>query len=100
MFSPTPSSNTNWKAVTSLVLGIISIVLFCVGGAGILTGIVGVIFGALALKEIVVTGQAGKEVALFGIVLNSVPIFLLLFSVLFILVVWLISAIATIISSR
>ncbi|MFB4163608.1 DUF4190 domain-containing protein [Alteribacillus sp. JSM 102045] len=77
-----PPVTVNGKAITSLVLGIVSlvmIVLFVIISP--VLSILGLIFGILALKEIKRSGQNGRGLAIAG---NTCSIIGLIVSVIFI----------------
>ncbi|WP_158602435.1 DUF4190 domain-containing protein [Cohnella endophytica] len=57
----------NRKAVTSLVLGVLSIALFFIYVRFIL-GVIGLIIGVVALKEIRLNEQSGRRTTITGIV--------------------------------
>ncbi|PYZ96289.1 hypothetical protein CR205_16325 [Alteribacter lacisalsi] len=54
----------NGKAVTSLVLGIVSLILPYVG---LITGIIGIVLAKSALKEIKVSSEGGRGLAVGGL---------------------------------
>ncbi len=62
-------SPTSGKAITALVLGILSIIIPYIG---LIIGIVGIIFAVLALKEIRRTGKAGRGMAIAGLVTSII----------------------------
>ncbi|MEW4369598.1 DUF4190 domain-containing protein [Paenibacillus kandeliae] len=65
-YGPRPN---NGKAIAALVLGISSIVtIFFLPGIGIILGILGVIFGILALKEISRRMEGGRGMAISGLI--------------------------------
>lgn len=65
-YAPRPN---NGKAIAALVLGISSVVtLFFLPGIGIILGILGVIFGILALKEIPRRMEGGRGMAISGLI--------------------------------
>jgi hypothetical protein len=62
----------NGKAISSLILGVLSIILFfCVG---IILGVIGLILGIIALKEINRVKQEGRKLAITGIVCSVIGI--------------------------
>lgn len=65
---------TNSKAIASLVLGIVGCCTVWIYGLGIILGIVGLVLGIIANKEIKASGQAGSGMAVAGIVLGSIAI--------------------------
>lgn len=69
-----PKKN-NGKAIASLVLGIIAIVTIFTGyGAiiGLIMGVVGIVLGVNAKKEIDATGEEGKGMATAGLVCSII----------------------------
>lgn len=62
-----PSSSTG-LAVASMVLGIISLVLFCIPYICFPTGIIGIILGAVSLGS----KKGGKGMAIAGLVCSAV----------------------------
>ncbi|GGA85528.1 DUF4190 domain-containing protein [Ornithinibacillus halotolerans] len=62
---------TNGKAVAALVLGILSIVIPYMG---LILGIIGLVLAHGALKEIVVSGQEGRGLAIAGRVTSIVGV--------------------------
>ena len=62
---------TNGKATASLVCGIVGLAFF-----GIILGIVAIVLGSMAKKEIAQTGQGGRGQATAGVVLGVVDIVL------------------------
>lgn len=65
--------SANGLAITSLVLGIVGIVGSCLTGAiALVLGILAIIFGAIALKQIRDRGQSGRGLALAGLILGIV----------------------------
>lgn len=73
--------DTNVLGIVSLVLGILSIVLFCCGWTSIVLGIAAVITGIFGLRQ-----PKGKGVAIAGIVCGSVG--MLIFCGMYLLFVW------------
>jgi hypothetical protein len=62
----------NRKAVNSLILGVLSIALFfCVG---FILGVIGLVIGIKALKEIKLNEQPGRNTAITGIVCSCLGI--------------------------
>ncbi|WP_240376279.1 DUF4190 domain-containing protein [Bacillus piscicola] len=81
--NPAQPVTTNGKAITSLVLGILSVVcIFLIFFLSPLFGIVGLIFGIMAMKEVKRTGQSGRGMAIAGIVCSSTGIMLSLFLII------------------
>ncbi|MBB6672889.1 DUF4190 domain-containing protein [Cohnella nanjingensis] len=62
----------NRKAVTSLVLGVLSIALYF--WVGFILGVIGLIIGIVALKEIRLNEQSGRKTAITGIVCSCLGI--------------------------
>lgn len=60
---------TNGKSIATLVLGICSIIIPYIG---FLPGIVGIILGALSLKEIKLSGEQGRGLALGGLICSII----------------------------
>lgn len=60
---------TNGKSIATLVLGIVSIVIPYIG---FLPGIVGIILGAMSLKEIKLNGEQGRGMAIGGLVCSII----------------------------
>lgn len=71
-------AQTSRYAIISLILGIASISLFWIYGVGIVLGILAIVFGILALKQIKKEKLAGKGMAIGGIITGCVPLILLL----------------------
>jgi hypothetical protein len=67
-YGPTPQAGTNGKAIAALVLGIVGLV-FCV-----LAGIVAIVLGGQARREVTQTGQSGYGMALAGVVMGWVSV--------------------------
>jgi hypothetical protein len=70
-----PPKKNNGKAIASLVLGILALVSFFTGwGAivGLILGVVGIVMGVNAKKEIDATGQEGKGMATAGLVCSII----------------------------
>ncbi|MDN3294201.1 DUF4190 domain-containing protein [Streptomyces ficellus] len=65
---------SNGMGITAMVLGIVSLVLFCLWGLGIIPGIMALIFGIIGRKK-AQRGEADNSgMALAGIILGSVGI--------------------------
>lgn len=76
---PVQPPKRNGLAIASLVLGIFSLVFSCC--CGILScpcGIAGLILGVLALRE----KSDGKEMAIAGIIMSSIAVFLGILSIM------------------
>jgi hypothetical protein len=67
-YQPPPRRGANGMAVTALIMGIIGL-LFC----GV-TGVLGAIFGHVALAQIKRTSEEGRGMAIAGLVLSYVAI--------------------------
>ncbi|WP_239614616.1 DUF4190 domain-containing protein [Cohnella mopanensis] len=74
----------NRKAVISLVLGVLSIALYF--SVGLILGVIGLIIGIVALKEIRVNEQSGRKTTITGIVCSSLGIIIpiLLMTILYV----------------
>jgi uncharacterized membrane protein len=74
----------NGKAITSLVLGILSLATIIFTGLGIILGFIGMVLGIIGIKEISRLKQEGRKMAVTGIILSSLgivlPIFLMVIS--------------------
>ena len=72
-------AKTSGKAITSLVTGIISLPAICCWPLGAILGIVGIVFGVLARKEIAASAgqQKGAGMALAGIITGAIAIVLI-----------------------
>lgn len=76
-YSTAPSSNTDSKAILSLVLGVLSLPLAFCCMIGVVTGIAGVVLGGLALSEANKTGNtSSRGMAIGGIAVSVVAIVL------------------------
>lgn len=65
-------SVNNNKAIASLILGILSIILFfCIG---LILGVIGLILGIVALKEIKRLKQEGRKMAITGIICSVIGV--------------------------
>jgi VanZ family protein len=67
-------NNTNVKANTSLLLGIISVLFELVTIFGIAFAVAGLVFGLTGLKEIRHTEQPGRGKAIAGLICSTVAI--------------------------
>lgn len=77
-----PEKHTlNKKAITSFILGILSVILFL--GTGFILGVIGLIFGIFGLKKVNRTKQKGRKFAITGIVCSSLGITFQLIVVVF-----------------
>ena len=65
-------------AIAAMVLGIVSVVLSCCYGVGIIAAIIGLILGIIGLKN----NTAGRGMALAGVILSGVAILITLLWVL------------------
>ena len=72
-------NETNSKAIISLTLGILSIVIPLIG---LIPGVLGLIFSRKATKEIVKTNENGKGLATSGLICSVLGIVIQLFGVL------------------
>jgi hypothetical protein len=73
---PAPlSAGTNGMAIAGFVLGLL--------GFTVISAILGIIFGSIALSRIRMTGQGGRGLAIAGIVLGScwLALFVILFAI-------------------
>ncbi len=70
---------TSGKAITSLVTGIVSLPAVCCWPLGVILGILGIVFGILARKDIAASAgqQKGAGMALAGIITGIVAIILI-----------------------
>ncbi|WP_083443659.1 DUF4190 domain-containing protein [Ornithinibacillus contaminans] len=78
------TKETNGKSVASLVLGIIAVIVPYIG---IILGIIGLVLANKGIKEIAVTGQGGRGLAvagrvtsIIGIVFGAILLFFLILS--------------------
>ncbi|GAB3999201.1 hypothetical protein GCM10029992_27310 [Glycomyces albus] len=58
--------------VASMVLGIVSVVLFCIPWVNLICGILAVTFGAVTLKKVNEGSAGGKGMAITGLVLGII----------------------------
>jgi Domain of unknown function (DUF4190) len=75
--APVPQG-TNGMAIASLVVGLVSLPLTCLCGVGAIGGIVSIVLGFIARKQIPERGQKGNGLALAGIIMSVVSIALLI----------------------
>jgi len=70
---------TSGKAITSLVTGIVSLPAVCCWPVGAVLGILGIVFGILARKDIAASSgqQKGDGMALAGIITGAVGLVLI-----------------------
>ncbi|MFB9279573.1 DUF4190 domain-containing protein [Cohnella cellulosilytica] len=82
---PPPYSppKTNGKSIAALVLGILAIAIPYVG---FLIGIIAIIFASLSLKEIKLTHEQGRGMAIAGLVCGIVGTALYAIIILFVLI--------------
>ncbi|WP_051314948.1 DUF4190 domain-containing protein [Alteribacter aurantiacus] len=66
----------NGKAVASLVLGILSLIIPYVG---LITGIIGIVLAQMALKETKVSSEGGRGLAIGGLTAALLPQFYTVF---------------------
>ncbi|MBZ5736851.1 DUF4190 domain-containing protein [Nocardioides mangrovi] len=73
-----PPKNSG-KAITSLVTGIVSLPMVCCWPLGVVLGILGIVFGVLARKDIATSSGAlkGAGMALAGIICGAVALALI-----------------------
>ena len=71
-----PNGEGKGFAITALVLGIASLVLFCIPYVAILCAIAAIVFGVIGLK------RAGKGMAIAGLILGIVALILYVFVIL------------------
>ncbi len=87
-FAPYPPQypmTNNGKAIAALVLGISSLAaLLMLPGLGIVIGILGIIFGILALKELKTRRQAGQGMAIAGLICGGLGTLIHLIMIAFI----------------
>ncbi|WP_419883124.1 DUF4190 domain-containing protein [Peribacillus sp. B-H-3] len=79
---------TNSKAIASLVLGILSLIIPFLG---ILLGIIGLIISFPSLKEIKNTGEGGRGMAIAGRVCSIIGIILGILSIIAIIILSLVT---------
>ena len=70
------NTKTNTKAIVSLVLGVISLLITYLG---LFTSIVGIILSRVATREIEERGEKGSDIALGGLITSIVGLVLQLF---------------------
>lgn len=80
--APAPESNRGWAGITSLILGIINLFIWCLPVCGGPLAAFGILFGVLGLK----TNNRGLSIA--GIVLNIIGLILSIIAVLVIVALW------------
>ncbi|MFS0671832.1 DUF4190 domain-containing protein [Ornithinibacillus sp. 179-J 7C1 HS] len=85
------TQQTNGKAVAALVLGILSIVIPYVG---LILGIIGIILSNSSLKEIVVTNEGGRGLAIAGRVTSIIGV--AIYGILLVLIILSFAAFTTI----
>ncbi|WP_342415096.1 DUF4190 domain-containing protein [Paenibacillus sp. FSL R10-2782] len=89
-FNPPPQlPPTNNKAVASMVLGILAVVIPYLG---FIIGIIGIILSSLSLKEINRHGEQGKGMAIAGLVCSIIGTLIYALIIIFIIVVFVIAA--------
>lgn len=85
-----PNNSSNGKAIAGLVLGILSIMMGCVYGSGLLFGILGTIFSCMARKEDSSnplqnkknsTATSGLICSIIGIVLSVIVLLIVIIAV-------------------
>ncbi|WP_299095678.1 DUF4190 domain-containing protein [uncultured Metabacillus sp.] len=72
-------AETNSNSITSLILGILSILIPFIGAV---LGVAGIVFSRKALKEIIKTNEGGKGIANSGLICSVVGIIIQLLGVL------------------
>ncbi|KYG96502.1 DUF4190 domain-containing protein [Paenibacillus sp. SEL1] len=89
-FNPPPVvPPTNSKAVASMVLGILSVVIPYLG---LIIGIVGIILSSLSLKEINRHGEQGRGMAIAGLVCSIIGTLIYTLIIIFIVIVFIVAA--------
>ena len=85
--APAAGGKTNGLAITSLVLGIVGLVLgWLLAPLFLITSIIGLVLGVISLKQIKQKSQNGKGLAIGGIVTSAIATFItLIFSIFVIL---------------
>ena len=69
---PMMAQKTNGMAVTGMVIGILSLVLFWASLLGVLLAILGIIFSGIGISQCSKQGQAGKGMAIAGLVCSLI----------------------------
>ncbi len=86
-----PPKQTDGKSVVALIMGVLALVSSCAYGAGILFGIIGIVFASMAKKEAAAKGNTeGGGLASGGMICSIIGLVL---SVLFLLMIILVIAI-------
>ncbi|SDH90214.1 protein of unknown function [Alteribacillus persepolensis] len=81
------TASVNGKAITSLVLGIVSLVMvFLFVVISPILSIVGLVFGIIALKEIKRTEQNGRGLAIAGNICSVVGLILSVIIIVFLVI--------------
>lgn len=80
---------TNGKAITGFILGITGLT---VPYLGFLTAIVGIVFSSISLKELKNTQQAGKGLAIAGLVLGIISVSLYVIVIFFLMFIFMIDS--------
>lgn len=73
------NNQTNSTSILSLTLGILS---FLIPFIGLVVGILGIVFSKKATKEIMKSNEAGKGLAISGLICSLVGIIIQLFIIL------------------
>lgn len=76
-YVPQPQAKTSGKAITSLILGLVSLITLPLGVLGIIgffSGIGAIVFSSLAFKEIKRVQVRGRGMAIAGLVLGIVAL--------------------------
>ena len=69
-YSYTPPKPTNGLAIGSLVTSVVGAIGLCFYGAGGVVGLVGAILGHVAMRQIKANDQAGRGLALAGVIVG------------------------------
>jgi hypothetical protein len=69
---PMVTQKTNGMAVTGMVVGILSLVLFWASLLGLLLAVLGIIFSSVGMSQCTKTGQQGKGMAIAGLVCSLI----------------------------
>ncbi|HEX3027439.1 MAG TPA: DUF4190 domain-containing protein [Clostridia bacterium] len=69
-----PEQSYSGLAIASMILGILSLPLFCFYGSGVITAILSIIFGFVAKSKISTGASKGFGMAITGIVLGIVTL--------------------------
>lgn len=69
-YDPNPKSGRTGFAITALVMGILSLLLCCCYGLGVVFAVIGLIFGIISLA----TKRGGKGMAITGVILSVITV--------------------------